>query len=544
MVSDKEKNNAVLPFRIENNIMKGKVVPFKSQYTSVGKLMYDSMKNNFNLVGQVCTITDVEDTFGEILDRSIKCALWMKKQGVGNNDIVVISSHNHRDSFIPGIAALFIGAVCNPWPSDMNTQVARHFMSMMQPKLIFACEKSVPVILDAAKIEGHNPKVVTFGDYLGTTPFSETLKGHTKLAISNFKCSDIDDTEQSAVILFSSGTTGLPKGVQLPHRALLNIMEVDEGLAVASHVLMWLTSLYWLTGTLLSIKHIVGGAKKVISPEFDEETVCRHFEKYKVSWTMLSTSMANRLARFSRLHEYDLSSLKILCTGGSAMGKEAEILLRKAFPTTKVIQGYGMTELGNLISAQDVDSTPGSCGLATINTEIKIIDPETGKTLGPNQSGEVCIKNLSMTSGYYKNPEATKNAIDEDGWLHSGDLGCFNEKGELFIIDRLKELIKFQGYHVIPTEIESLLQSHPAVLEVAVVSIPHPIDCEHPVAFVSKIPNKEVTEEELKKLVANNLMDYCKLRGGVKFMPSLPHTASGKVARKELKAIAKTMAVN
>ena len=119
--------------------------------------------------------------------------------------------------------------------------------------------------------------------------------------------------------------------------------------------------------------------------------------------------------------------------------------------------------------------------------------------------------------------------------MHSGDLGYCNDKGELFIIDRLKELIKFQGFQIAPTEIEGVLQSHPAVLEVAVVSIPHPLDCEHPVAFVSKVPTKEVTAAELMKLVANNLMDYCQLRGGVKFLPSLPHTPSGKIARNELK---------
>lgn len=543
MVSDSDKRNGVLPFRIENNIMKGKVVPFKSRYTSVGKLLFDSMKTNSHLLGQVCASTGIEDTFGEILDRSIKCALWMQKQGIGNNDIVVISTHNHRDSFIPCIAALFIGAVFNPWSADMNTHSARHFMTMMDPKLIFANEKSVPVVLDAAKIEGCHPKVVTFGDYLGTTPFSETLKGHSKSSVSNFQCSEISNIEQSALILFSSGTTGLPKGIQLPHRSLLSILELNEGLTIESHIVLWLSSLYWISGSLLSIKHIVVGAKKVIAQGFDEETVCRIIEKYKISWIMLSTSMANRLARFDRLHEYDISSLKIMFTGGSTMEEAAENLLRKRFPSVSVRQGYGMTELGNLIAGQEDGSTPGSCGRATVNSEIKVIDPETGKVLGPKQNGEICMKIVSMMSGYYKNPEATKNTIDKDGWLHSGDLGYYNEKGEIFIVDRLKELIKFQGVHVAPTEIEGLLQSHPAVLEVAVVSRPHPLDCEHPMAFVSKIPNKEVSEEELMKLVASNLMDACKLRGGVKFLPSLPHTASGKIARKELKAMAKAMTV-
>ena len=543
MVADSEKNNVELPFRIENNIIKGQVVPFKSQYTSVGKLLFHFLKNNLNFVGQVDALTDIEDTFEEILDRSIKCALWLQKQGVGSNDIIVISSHNHLDCFIPCIAALFIGAIFNPWHSDVNTQLARHFMSLSQPKVVFANEKSAPVVLEAAKIECHQLKVATFGEYLGTSSFSDVLKGHSKSSVANFQCTEIDDPEQTAVILFSSGTTGLPKGVQLSHRGFLKFLELDIEFSLKNHVSVWFSSLYWLSGTLLNLKSIVSCSKKIIVANSDEETICKIIEKYKVSWMMLSTSMVNRLARYNNLQHYDLSSLRFLFTGGSSMGKEAEDLARKRFPQSLFLQAYGMTELGNLVATQVEGSTSGSCGLPATNCEIKIIDPETGKVLGPNQNGEICAKTMSMMTGYYKNPEATKNTIDEDGWLHSGDLGYCNDKGELFIIDRLKELIKFQGFQIAPTEIEGVLQSHPAVLEVAVVSIPHPLDCEHPVAFVSKVPTKEVTAAELMKLVANNLMDYCQLRGGVKFLPSLPHTPSGKIARNELKKMAKAMAV-
>nr|XP_034180941.1 PKS-NRPS hybrid synthetase psoA-like [Osmia lignaria] len=544
MVADSEINNVELPFRIENNILKGKVIPFKSQYTSVGKLLFDFLKNNLNFVGQVDALTDIEDTFEEILDRSIKCALWLQKQGVGSNDIIVISSHNHLDCFIPCIAALFIGAIFNPWHSDVNTQLARHFMSLSQPKVVFANEKSAPVVLEAAKIECHHLKVVTFGEYLGTSSFSDILKGHSKSSVANFQCAEIDDPEQTAVILFSSGTTGPPKGVQLPHRAFLKFLELDVEFSLKNHVSVWFSTLYWLSGTLLNLKSIVSCSKKIIVANSDEETACKIVEKYKVSWMMLSTSMVNRLARYNNLQHYDLSSLRNLYTGGSSMGKEAEDLARKRFPQTLLLQAYGMTELGNLLATQVEGSTSGSCGIPATNCEIKIIDPETGKVLGPNQNGEICAKIVSMMTGYYKNPEATKNTIDEDGWLHSGDLGYYNEKGELFIIDRLKELIKFQGFQIAPTEIEGVLQSHPAVLEVAVVSMPHPLDCEHPVAFISKVPTKEVTAAELMMLVANNLMDYCQLRGGVKFLPSLPHTPSGKIARNELKKMAKAMALD
>lgn len=543
MVADNATNNHdEPPFTMENNILIGKTAKLDSQYTNVGQLLYDTLKRNPDFVGQVDAITNIQNTFGEIVDRAIKCALWMQKHGVGKGDIVAISSHNHLDSVIPCIAALFLGAIMNPWNNEMNIQLARHFMTLTQPKVVFANEKSVGIVLEAAKIELYHTEVVCFGSYPGTTSFADALTGHAKSSVENFKCKDTEPS-QTALILFSSGTTGMPKGVQLPHRAMLNVLQLNAGLALNSQTPLWFSSLYWISGSLLSLKSITSCTKRIIGPDFDEQTACEIVEKFKVTWMMLSTSMANRFVRFSGLHRYDLSSLNVLFTGGATLKAESQDLLKKHLPHAIIMQAYGMTELGGLVSAQLPHTTSGSCGVVATNCMIKIVDQDTGETLGPNQNGELCAKTWSLMTGYLKNPEATRNTIDKDGWLHSGDLAYYNEEGELFIIDRLKELIKYRGHHVSPNEIENLLQSHPAVLEVAVVSIPHPIDDEHPVAFVSKIPNKDVSAEELMKMVEHTLMDACRLRGGVKFLPSLPHTHSGKIARKELKVMAKELAI-
>ncbi|XP_071876897.1 uncharacterized protein [Bombus fervidus] len=544
VVSKPANNNTEPPFRIENKIMKGKVISFDSQYTSIGELLFNSLKNNPDIVGQVDTISGVEDTFADIMDRTIKCALWLQKHGVGKGDIVVISSHNHLDCIVPYFAALYLGAIVNAWDYAMNVQLARHFLALSQPKVIFANEKSVAVILEAAKIELYHVKMACFGYYPGTTPFSETLKGHAESAVKNFRCKEINDPNHTAVILFSSGTTGMPKGVQLSHKALLTAVAQNANFSVNAHVPLWFSSLYWISGSLLSTRSIVSCTKKVIGPEFDEKTTCEIIEKFKVTWLLLSTSMANRLARYSHLHDYDLSSLKILFTGGATMKQECQDLLKNHFPSASVMQAYGMTELGGVCAMQLLDTTSGSCGVVAPNCEIKIIDVQTGEALGPNEHGELCAKTLTMMTGYLKNPEATKDTIDKDGWIHTGDLAYYNEKGEIFIMDRLKEIMKYRGHQITPTEIENLLLSHPAVLEVAVVGIPHPTDDEHPIAFVSKVPEMEVSAEELIKMVASNLLDYYKLRGGVRFLPSLPHTHTGKISKKELKAIARGIVIH
>ena len=417
-------------------------------------------------------------------------------------------------------------------------------MTLSQPKVIFANEKSVGVAIEASKIEVFHPIFVCFGDYPGTTPFSEVISGHRESAVANFRCTEISDPEQTATLLYSSGTTGLPKCVQLTHRGLLHALGALGAIDMKDNVPLWFSSLYWISGTLLSMRSIRSGTKRLVTPNYTAKIACEIIEKYKVSWMMLSTSMANRFARYNGLHNYDLSSVEFILVGGAAMKRESQDMLKKQLPNTLIVQAYGMTELGGVVTVQLPGSTSGSCGVVSANCEIKIIEPKVGRALGPNQNGELCAKSSAISKGYYKNPEATKALIDEDGWVHSGDLAYYNEKGEIFIVDRLKEIIKYRGQQITPSVIEDLLQTHPAVLEVAVVSIPHPTDDEHPVAFVSKVHNREVTEQELVDMVASNLMDHYKLRGGVKFLLSLPHTNSGKISRKELKAIAKTFAVS
>ncbi|XP_053971888.1 uncharacterized protein LOC128872835 [Hylaeus volcanicus] len=543
MVAADTPIDELLSFTIENNVIKGKTKPYTSHYKSAGALLFDILKETPSIISQVDGPTGIEDSYEDMLDRSIKCALWLKKQGIGKGDIVATSTDVHRECLIPCLASLFIGAIFNAWDSDMNVHLARHFITTSEPKVLFANEESVRVALEAAKIEVFPVKVVTYGKYAGTTPFSEVLKGHDKSDVADFQCTEIDNSQDIAYILYSSGTTGLPKGVMTSHHSLLGVLQMTDLMNMSSSSLMWFSPIYWVSGLLLSLLSISTRRKRIITPNYQDKIACELIEKYKIGWTMLSTSMANRFVRYSGLHDYDLSSLKVLFVGGASLKKESQDLLKKHLPQTMIIQAYGMTEMGGLITTQvSGSSTSGSCGIVNVNCQLKIVDIDTGKTLGPNETGEICGKSVHMMTGYFKNPEATANTIDKEGWLHSGDIGYFNEKGELFIVDRVKELIKYLGYQVTPTEIENLLQSHPGVLEAAVVGIPHPTEDEHPIAFVSKVPNMEVTAEELIKKVATTLTDHFHLRGGVQFLPSLPHTPSGKVSRKELKAIARSMA--
>ncbi|XP_023312903.1 luciferin 4-monooxygenase-like, partial [Anoplophora glabripennis] len=166
-------------------------------------------------------------------------------------------------------------------------------------------------------------------------------------------------------------------------------------------------------------------------------------------------------------------------------------------------QGYGLTEATFAVTIADKENQkPGSCGKVGTFMTCKVRDPETGKSLGPNQTGELCCKGPFIMMGYYNDEKATRETFTSDGWLKTGDLGYYDEEGNFYIVDRLKELIKYKGYQVAPAELEALLLNHPKVRDVGVVGLPDELSGELPLAFVVKKEGLDVTEDELQKYVS------------------------------------------
>uniref|UniRef100_T1HAQ2 Uncharacterized protein n=2 Tax=Rhodnius prolixus TaxID=13249 RepID=T1HAQ2_RHOPR len=192
-----------------------------------------------------------------------------------------------------------------------------------------------------------------------------------------------------------------------------------------------------------------------------------------------------------------------------------------------------MTEVGIISSSKVGFNKVGATGLLAKGCKCKIENLETGDPLGPGKKGEICVKVPYVMKGYVNNPEATAALFDKDGWVHTGDIGYYDEEGYLFVIDRIKELIKYKSYHISPTELEDILRKHPAVKEAVVVGVPHPTDGDHAVAFV--VSNKPVSEHELVQYVAERVTETKQLRGGVRFVQEIPYTPTGKPKRKTLR---------
>ncbi|XP_018350298.1 PREDICTED: uncharacterized protein LOC108753314 [Trachymyrmex septentrionalis] len=533
-------HDAVREFRIEDNILTGKEIPINREPVNMSEVLLKTLKSKPNCIGQVDALSGEQDTYADMSERSIKCALWLQKQGVKPGDIIGLCCDNDMNAIIIMLGTMYTGAISNPWDNDLSPMTARYFLSLTSPKIVFAMPSLVPILEEAAKKLQINMKIVVSHKLNGYTSVEDILSGHDINEIIEFKCAKISSPDDVALISLSSGTTGMPKGTEISHSSLYNCLLPEKVTELEGHTCLWTHTLRWHYGVQLAFHAILAYSTKILAPcsiilNDDDEAICRFIEKYRVTWFSTEPGMLIRFYKSDLLKKYKLLTLKEIMSTGANLGKEHCLALAKKLPHVFIATGYGSTDSAADVTVMIKGCKPGSIGFVAPNVRIKVTDVETGKTLGANQNGELRLKLPCIMNGYYKRPEETKRAFDSDGWLLSGDIGYYDNDGNVFLIDRISEFILFHGINISTAEIENVLKTHPAVSQVAVIGIPHEIAGQHPKAVVSRMPHKTVTEEELHDLVAKNLPEYCELRGGVKFLDKLPRTATGKIAKKQLR---------
>ncbi|KAK1289908.1 4-coumarate--CoA ligase 1 [Acorus calamus] len=279
----------------------------------------------------------------------------------------------------------------------------------------------------------------------------------------------------------------------------------------------------------------------LIMSKFEVVALMELVQRYKVTIAPFVPPIVLALAKSPDLDKYDLSSVRTLMSGAAPMGKELEDALRAKIPNAKLGQGYGMTEAGPVLSMclafakEPFEIKSGSCGTVVRNAELKIVDPDTGVSLPRNQAGEICIRGKQIMKGYLNDPEATERTIDKEGWLHTGDIGLVDDDDEIFIVDRLKELIKYKGFQVAPAELEAMLLAHPDIADAAVVPMKDEASGEVPVAFVVRSNGSEITENDIKQYISKQVVFYKRINR-VFFIDAIPKAPSGKILRKDLRA--------
>jgi 4-coumarate--CoA ligase len=378
------------------------------------------------------------------------------------------------------------------------------------------------------------------------------------------------DTDQIAILPYSSGTTGLPKGVMLTHKNLVSNLVQGmhtstnrfsspdsrklrrQFLDSVSNVSPLVADKHSLVFTIPPFFHIYGlnailtynmcsGNGTLTFPRFTPEAFLECIIKYRPSVLTLVPSLLLFLINHPSVTRDHLSSIKHINVGAAPVSIEVlEKYKMKAQRSVFIMQGYGMTETSPAIILAPLCTPPskgGSTGHIYPNSEARVVSLTDGTNLGPNQMGELYLRGPQIMKGYLNNPEATKEILDDDGWLRTGDLVYYDDDQYFYIVDRTKELIKVKGNQVSPSELENVILELTDIADVAVSGIPDEMAGELPKAFIVLKENAKLTETDIVDYVKAKVAKYKQLKGGVTFLKAIPRNPSGKILRKDLKAM-------
>ncbi|AEE76479.1 4-coumarate:CoA ligase [Arabidopsis thaliana] len=497
--------------------------------------------------GRILTYADVQTNMRRI-------AAGIHRLGIRHGDVVMLLLPNSPEFALSFLAVAYLGAVsttANPFYTqpEIAKQAKASAAKMIITKKCLVDKltnlKNDGVLIVCLDDDGDNGVVSSSDD--GCVSFTElTQADETELLKPKIS------PEDTVAMPYSSGTTGLPKGVMITHKGLVtSIAQKVDGenpnlnFTANDVILCFLPMFHIYALDALMLSAMRTGAALLIVPRFELNLVMELIQRYKVTVVPVAPPVVLAFIKSPETERYDLSSVRIMLSGAATLKKELEDAVRLKFPNAIFGQGYGMTESGTVAKSLAFAKNPfktksGACGTVIRNAEMKVVDTETGISLPRNKSGEICVRGHQLMKGYLNDPEATARTIDKDGWLHTGDIGFVDDDDEIFIVDRLKELIKFKGYQVAPAELEALLISHPSIDDAAVVAMKDEVADEVPVAFVARSQGSQLTEDDVKSYVNKQVVHYKRIKM-VFFIEVIPKAVSGKILRKDLRAKLETM---
>ena len=469
-------------------------------------------------------------TYRQLADAIRATAAGLAQRGLGKGDVLAIYAPNVPEYAVAFHAVISIGGIVSPAnPLMTASELASQLLDANARFLI-----TIPGLLETARLAARaagisEDRIYVFGSAESAPSFSD-LAMHD-LEPPNVQ---IDPKEDLAVLPYSSGTTGLPKGVMLTHYNLVaHDYQIDTGDVIKpGDVVIAVLPFFHIYGmSVIMNAGLSRGGVIVTMPRFDLAQFLQFIQDYRVTRAFLVPPIVLALAKHPMVDDYDLSSLEVIFCGAAPLG--ADLSAAAAARLGCIIkQGYGMTETSPVTHlTPDKSVKDGKIGVLASSTEAMIVDIETLAPLGPGHDGELWVRGPQVMRGYLNRPDATDITIVEGGWLRTGDIASVDEDGYFTIVDRLKELIKYKGYQVAPAELEAILLTHPSVADAAVIGSPDEESGEIPKAFV--VRKDEISDTELIDYVAGHVAPYKKIRL-LEFVDSVPKSASGKILRRNL----------
>jgi len=504
-------------------------------------------------------VSEKSYTFEEASDECKKVGFLLQAEfGVTKGDVVGFFLPSCPEYLTCLTGVIGMGATATTINPAYTVDELKFQLQLSKPKLMLTNPDIYPVVKEALAQIGNDSKVVIIGSSSSSSSDGDQFPAGTYsfdhlVSQVDAKADAIEyvvDPEGVAMLPHSSGTTGLPKGVMLTSNNLIaNVSQADhaQGLDFIrpttddfQEKTVCVMPLFHAFGSLVtSLPTLRMGGQLVTLPKFEPERFIAALAKHRPSFLHIAPPLVAFLANHPEVTPAHLASVRDVVVAAAPFGEAlANKYLAKA-PHTVFKEAWGMTELSPLATVTPSSKSKiGSCGVLVPNTWAKIVDTENGQPLGPNQLGELCIKGPQVMKGYLGNEEATRSTIKDGGWLHSGDIACYDDQNRFYIVDRLKELIKVKGFQVAPAELENLIRMHPDILDVGVVGVPDERKGEAPFAFlVAKPGGKVVTADQIHRFVSDKVTEYKHLTGGIRFIDAIPKNPSGKILRRELRKL-------
>lgn len=499
------------------------------QHVTVPDLVIKAAERHSERVALVDSGSGRGITYTALIDcmRRVACAL--RARGARPETCLAIYAPNSSEWVIAALAMMQAGGtVTGASPLMKTTELARH-LHLSKARFLLTIAPLLEVAREAAAKAGGLELIVADATVAGTIPFSELL------AWTPRDDGPVVGDDAVAMLPFSSGTTSLPKPVELTHRALVTAaLQARASLGLGpDDTLLALPPLSFILGSaIVMLGGLTAGATLVLMPQYEFRFLLDSLQRYRISVAVLVPPIMKALAEQPAVEDCDFSHLRLIVCGGAHVLAGIEERVSRRLGTT-VVQGYGMTEASATTAINPSDAPrPGTCGKLFPLVEARIVDPDTGEDQGADATGELWVRTPSVMNGYLDDSGATRDIFSPDGWLRTGDIGFFDTDEYFHLTARLKELIKVNALPVAPAELEAVLVTHPAVADVAVIGRPNDKTGEIPVAYV--VPRVSVEASELISWVAARVASYKKIRA-IEFVDQIPRSPAGKILRRMLR---------